>query len=578
MFNRGGRQARPPLYPSDPMNPRILSLLAACILTIGPTASQAEERPVRLHTLDEMNTAAAPLNSHAGAERYSVLESVRAYRQLLPAAKLKTDRTAIYPRIKRMADGRYILFVQGGQIASRIYYCTSDDLLHWSDTRILFEPYAVTTSEGSDTRCFSTVDAVVLADGDLLAACSFRAAKGYKHNVGCGIMLRRSRDNGATWSDEEVIFEGTNWEPYLLQLPDGRIQCYFTDCLPATRNSGTSVITSTDNGRTWHGHMRVCRQYKYDDKGVRIFTDQMPCFRLLNDGKTLFGFLEARLEPDGPQGSSIYTMSVVRNRGFDWQPLGENTAGPADRETNLFKGCAGYVSTFPSGEIVVSCNIDRLFSLKIGDSRGRVFNGRSWDEDWYRPFDGKGFWGSLEPMDAHRVIGTMHCDEGIQIGVFYLNHRIDAPKARIRPDGDGREWRSDQALFIGSDSPTETIFRACHDGKRLYLLAEQLDPASAGGAEIRLSVGYGGRRVDLTVASDGSVVSPIPGIRGASRAGLTPAGVPGRATEIAVPLAALQARPGDTLRFNATVRSGAVEDGFTAATDDPETWMRIELK
>lgn len=82
-------------------------------------------------------------------------------------------------------------------------------------------------------------------------------------------------------------------------------------------------------------------------------------------------------------------------------------------------------------------------------------------------------------MDAHRVIGTMHCDEGIQIGVFYLNHRIDAPKARIRPDGDGREWRSDQALFIGSDSPAETIFRACHDGKRLYLLAEQLDPASA---------------------------------------------------------------------------------------------------
>ena len=166
MFNRGGRQARPPFYPSDPMNPRILSLLAACILTIGPAASQAEERPVRLHTLDEMNTAAAPLNSHAGAERYSVLESVRAYRQLLPAAKLKTDRTAIYPRIKRMADGRYILFVQGGQIASRIYYCTSDDLLHWSDTRILFEPYAVTTSEGSDTRCFSTVDAVVLADGE----------------------------------------------------------------------------------------------------------------------------------------------------------------------------------------------------------------------------------------------------------------------------------------------------------------------------------------------------------------------------------------------------------------------------
>ena len=88
----------------------------------------------------------------------------------------------------------------------------------------------------------------------------------------------------------------------------------------------------------------------------------------------------------------------------------------------------------------------------------------------------------------------MHCDDGIQIGVFYLNHRIDAPKARIRPDGDGREWRNDQALFIGSDSPAETIFRACHDGKRLYLLTEQLDPASAGVPEVRLSVESGGRR------------------------------------------------------------------------------------
>ena len=181
-------------------------------------------------------------------------------------------------------------------------------------------------------------------------------------------------------------------------------------------------------------------------------------------------------------------------------------------------------------------------------------------------------------MDAHRVIGTMHCDEGIQIGVFYLNHRIDAPKARIRPDGDGREWRSDQALFIGSDSPTETIFRACHDGKRLYLLAEQLDPASAGGAEIRLlrRVRRAARRSDRRFRSV-PVVSPIPA-SAAPAVGLTPAGVPGRTTEIAVPLAALQARPGDTLGSMRHVRSGAVEDGFTAATDDPETWMRIELK
>ena len=28
--------------------------------------------------------------------------------------------------------------------------------------------------------------------------------------------------------------------------------------------------------------------------GEKIFTDQMPCFRVLNDGKTIFGFIEAK--------------------------------------------------------------------------------------------------------------------------------------------------------------------------------------------------------------------------------------------------------------------------------------------
>lgn len=547
----------------------MIPLIAAGILSAG--AAAAQEAPVRLHTLDEMSAVAEPTDSHAGEERHSVLEPVFEYMQLIPAEHLKTQGTAIYPRVKRMADGRYILFCQGGQIASRIYYYTSDDLKSWSEGRLLFEPYAVTTSEGPDTRCFSTADAVVLPDGDLLAVCSFRASAGYRRNVGCGLMLRRSSDNGRTWSDGEVIFEGANWEPYLLALPDGRIQCYFTDCLPATRNSGTSVITSTDNGRTWHGHMRVSRQYKYDNHGVRIFTDQMPCFRLLNDGETLFGFLEARLEPEGPQGKSTFMMSTVRNRGFDWQPLGEEREGPADRETNVVRGCAGYVATFPSGETLISCNIDRIFSLKIGDHRGRVFNGRSWEQEWFQPFAGTGFWGSLEPVDSHRVIGAMHCDDGIQLGVFYLNHRIDAPAAKVRLDGDGEEWQAGQALFLGGDSPAQVIFRACHDRKNLYLLLDGREFPKEGSLEMRLD------GLVLTLGADGTVAGPAK-VRGICREAATASGEPGFTAEIAVPLALLSARAGDTLRFDATIRGNGLQDRFTFAGDDPETWMRIALK
>lgn len=554
------------------MNIRIPYLLTVCLLLLAAADASAKKRPVRLHTVGEMNTAPEPIDSHAGQERYSVLEPMYEYMRLIPSERLKTDGTAIYPRIKKMADGRYILFCQGGQIASRIYCYTSDDLKTWSEGRLLFEPRPTVTPEGADMRCYSTADAVVLADGDILVACSFRASAGYRRNVGCGIALKRSSDNGRTWSDEDVIFEGANWEPYLLQLPDGRVQCYFTDCLPATRNSGTSLIASADRGRTWHGYARVCRQYKYDNDGVRIFTDQMPCFRLLNDGETLLGFLEARIEPDGPQGKSIYRMSVVRNRGFDWKPLGEEGTGPEDRETNVLDGCAGYVSVFPSGETLVSCNIDRMFSLKIGDSKGRVFNGRSWAEDWFRPFAGKGFWGSLEPIDAHRVIGTMHCDEGIQTGVFYLNHRIDAPQAKVRVDGDGDEWRNDQALFIGSDSPAQVIFRAAHDDKRFYLLAECTDVPEESVIDMQLE------SLRLTVGASGAV-SKAPGVKCVCREAITPENRTGYVAEIAVPLKALRMKSGDTVRFDASLKNGALNDTFTvAAPGDPQGRMRIILK
>lgn len=336
-----------------------------------------------------------------------------------------------------------------------------------------------------------------------------------------------------------MIYRGTNWESYLLQLPDGRIQCYFTDNHPALRNSGVSLLTSTDNGHTWHGYMRVCRQYKYEDQGTKIFTDQMPCFRVLNDGKTLFGFLEAGLNPQGPQSKRIYKMSIVRNSGFDWKSLGEEGVGPSDRKNNLFRGAAGYVATFPSGE------------------------------GWYRPFVGRGYWGSLEPIDSHRLIGAMHCKEGIQLGIFYLNHRINAPHDTVRIDGDGREWDNTQALFLGSDSPAQALFRTRHDNKNFYLLIDsRRTPADC---KIRLWI----NDLALTVEPSGNTSRKILCRR---RKAVATSGERGEVTEIAVPLHRLGAKTCDTLRFNASLEAADLHDTFTfARPENPDSWMRIVL-
>jgi hypothetical protein len=527
-------------------------LVASLILWEASVVSEGKEPPV-------LNVAS------------SRLESIFDYANVIPQSVLNTDKTAIYPRIKKLRDGSFILFCQGGRIASRIYYYHSSDLINWESGGELFSPYPVETSLGNDTRCFSTADAIVLSNGDILAVCSFRANAGYKNNVGCGLMLRRSSDNGHTWSDEQVIYEGANWEPYLLQLPDGKIQCYFTDANPQYRNSGTSLISSNDNGKTWGGYSRVCRQFKYVDRGVRIYTDQMPSFRLMPDGETILGFLEARLEPDGPSGKSIFKMSLVRNHGLEWKSLSDSASGPSDRETDIANACAGYVSIFPSGEVLLSCNINGIFSLKLGD--GYRFNGRNWDSDWFQPFSQKGYWGSTEVISPLEVVGAMHCDSGIQTGVFYLNHAIDASSMKVKMDGDWKEWPLSQALFIGSDSPVQTTFRAAHDGKKLYLLVQ----TTSFDAEINISL-KGASDITFEVGHDG-LKSSSKGIKYICKDGANSLGETGCSYEISIPFSCI--RHEEKLMFNAIVKSSSnpnIVDGFTGADPAfPSTWLPINI-
>lgn len=291
-----------------------------------------------------------------------------------------------------------------------------------------------------------------------------------------------------------------------------------------------------------------------------------PAVERWKDSAGLFG---GAARTGGPPGESIYRMSVVRHEGFDWSPLSAEESGPRDRDTNVVDGCAGYVAVFPSGETLVSCNIDLKFSLKIGDCTGRRFNGRSWAEDWFQPFPRKGFWGSLELLDSHRVIGAMHGDEGIQLGVFYLNHRIDAPFASTMP-GD-RDWWDNQALFIGGDSPAYACFRGCYDEEFFHLFVEYGQCPEDFAIDMMLG------SLPLTIDASGLV--------GAGRsAGCLCLQVPeydgsGSLLRISVPRRLLKVHPGDTLRFNAILRSREIRDTFTFAdASDPETWMNIVLR
>lgn len=568
----------------------------SCILLIiifamaNCQAKMTVDKGVRVHVVEDFNLVEECLNSHMGLESNSSLEPMFDYLHVLDNDFLigiipdsaTEQKYAVYPRVKKMSDGRYIMFYQGGRVASRILYSISEDLKNWSEPILLWKPYSVTTSEGKDTRRFTTADAVVLPNGDILVTCSYRASKGYKNGIDCGLMLKRSSDNGMTWSDQQVIYQGPNWEPYLLYLPNGDIHCYFTDCVPSIKDSGTSVIVSRDGGKTWGEYKKISRQFKYVSDGNKIFTDQMPSFRLLNDGKTLCGFLEARLEPDFPSedAKSEFMMSLVYNEGFEWEDLGNDNEGPRDRQTNLFEGAGGYISVFPSGETLLSCNINGKFSLKIGDAEARHFNGNDWKSDWLQPFDRRGYWGATEVVSSHEAVGAIYAPEGLSIGKFYLNHTMDIVKENIDVDGNGKEWMQSHIFFIGSDSPDQAVIRAAYDDENLYLLferkVEQIDDAYI---DVYLHNQSASKSaVYARITSDGLAECSVQGSASVNE-GLSASGDKGIVAELAIPLSSLDLSVGDEVMLNVILQAKGLSDGFSNADKNkPSTWMKIRLR
>ncbi len=53
------------------------------------------------------------------------------------------QRKAIYPRIKKLYGGRYIMTYQSGRLGPRIFCSTSDDLVHWSRPKLMLAPEKV---------------------------------------------------------------------------------------------------------------------------------------------------------------------------------------------------------------------------------------------------------------------------------------------------------------------------------------------------------------------------------------------------------------------------------------------------
>lgn len=478
-----------------------LALLAAVSLASckaegpddGGKQIPSESTTLTLTPFEKLNASADAVNSHKDDWAQSVL--TLNYRSIVNvgASVLGTDSPS-YSRIVKLADGSYILtahdYYSGGN-GSTVYWATSKDLVNWTPQGKLFASRSVVNARGQDaTRLYTNGFGKVLSNGDVLMFASFRTTGTYafwKWRDEQGIEMRRSTDNGKTWSEPYEVYRGPNWEAIMLEDSDGELELYFSESRPwiSGSHSGTSMVRSTDGGKTWLPGLgkkpyRVIRHTWYDAHQERwLFTDQMPGLIILNDSKCKAGVFESA--HDYPVGGSVNfcisfawspedgNWNYIGGEEKDGTGLDVKTAkvGPADRKIDVWNGSAPSLLQFPSGETVVSYGQDAYQWLRVGDSQARNFGAAG----KYLP--AKGSWSSILLDGPHELITHMRNSTdsknvGVTICKLALNHRIAASSHKVVIDGGNSDWvNADDALFAGSKCQAQATLRCAADADNI---------------------------------------------------------------------------------------------------------------
>lgn len=573
----------------------------------GEETAAPEPERLLLHTIAELNTSEGALDDHEGEQGHSSLELDFRSAVTLTTKHLQTSY-AYYPRIKQLPNGKYILFYNTGLTGPDIYYTISDNLKSWSTPKFL------ACSTGTD-YLYATADAIVLQNGDLLAVYSFRPRTGYTTDLSnSGLEIRRSTDNGKTWSAARRIYTGMNWEPFLFQNGDGTIYCIFTHTAPyvhyygynnTIRSSGSAIVRSTDNGATWtpevtgapYEAQRVIQDYVGDLDGRKIMNDQMPILLKLHNGTYMMACERQEIK-------KTFSIDLGYTDTLDYS-LGLTEVGPADRLNKKFTGTGPYLAQFPSGETVITYNRGG-FTAVIAGTNGKGFQSAQ------KPFaalTSTCHWQSTELLTSHSLLAAFENKKeaanekdtkptDLIYGILYLNHRVNAGKMTASADGNNAEWADNtDALFLGAVSQAQASFRFGYDDTTVSLLVERLDHTPDGegdyeelylapaakGAFYRVTVDASGVRSAVRVENGKETPVSLTGVSLAvTKENAADPSRLGRITELSLDRAAL-GLTGDTVYFNAVLYN---KDGKTVSDPDtfddcraadPSTWKPVRL-
>ncbi len=456
---------------------------------------------ISLTPFHELNQGQAEINSHADEWASAVLKMD--YRSHIVLNESIGANEPRYPRIRTLDGGKYMLTWQKRAASwtnngADTYYSFSDDLKEWTFARSLWQSRDVTNGlGGTSKRWYTNANVLQLSNGDVLAVACFWNNATYS-NISCkadhGIVVKRSKDSGLTWSEDRIIYNGPCWEPHLIELPSGEIQCFFSESRPwiSGSHSGTDMLMSTDGGENWlpavgRDAYRVMRKKWWNEPlQMDCYTFQMPVGVVLNNSSQFAFVMEScRVrEVTGESTADRFGIDVVYSAEDGKWTYFTNDADvtPSNRYKVVEdRAVAPYMVQFPSGETMVSyarwSNSKRApeHIIRMGNAKATEFG---------RDFVGMpetSVWGGLDMSSSHSVLSVMGTSDGTEPGElvlcrFNLNHSIKASPRTAQVDGNNSEWKNtDEALFVGSRCQAQATLRCSQDGENLYFLIEVQD-------------------------------------------------------------------------------------------------------
>ncbi|MBE6640684.1 MAG: exo-alpha-sialidase [Ruminococcaceae bacterium] len=439
-----------------------------------------EVKPLEIHKISQLNTTVYPLDSAAGEEKNSTLVSNYRESYTLEPGDMGGVK-AYYTRIKKVDDSNYIMTFHNTRLGGSVYCMRSTDCKNWSKPVVVMNQKVISVNGKQDNLKYMTPDSFVLDDGRIMIVASYRAEKAYQTAIGeNGLVACFSSDMGKTWTEPQIIYKGTNWEPCALQVDTGEIYVYFSCTAPSIlehgfdlRSSGVGMIRSKDGGKTWTPNVTeapwmpqyVMRCYVCTMDGVKRYNDQMPVAIQLNNGT-----IALAVETHNPSNNA-YKFSISYNNDGYLKDVGMDTTGPDNRKTNLFNLAGPYLCQFDSGEVVLTYHWSGKFNYRLANSTATEFY------DAVTIWDDTEHWGASEKLTSHSAAFTI-CTEDFKAKVttMYLNHRVNANRLTPTLTATTSDWDgSTDAIFLGADSQAQVSVRLAHDDDYIYLLGERLD-------------------------------------------------------------------------------------------------------